>query len=234
MWLPLGFFFFSNFLPLPYPRTFSFPLHSAFCIQTFLKILYLETDQPIEQGNPHKSSRLNSHPSFIISFLDIFAFVSSPSSLPCSPLSSYLRAESPISGKLLVCQINWMAIPLCVLTAFMAFIDPVHSLELSSLVVSIMLPLFLLLQPKSQFDLSIFSLFPLPQDPIYSCFSHHALAPANLTLTNLPVLLNLPPNSLRILSPYFQLSCSHVYHKHDIRRAELITFPPVQRLSASS
>lgn len=36
---PPGFFFFSNFLPLPYPRTFSFPLHSAFCIQTFLKIL---------------------------------------------------------------------------------------------------------------------------------------------------------------------------------------------------
>lgn len=130
---------------------------------------------------------------------------------------------------------DWMAAPLCKLLAvFMAFIDPAHSLKVSSLMVSVILPLFLRLQPHSPFVLSIFRFFPLPQDPIYSAFSHHTLAQANLTLTltstltNLPVLPDLSPNSLRILDPYFQLIYCHMYRKHDIRRAEHITLPPTK------
>lgn len=127
---------------------------------------------------------------------------------------------------------NWMVVPLRKLLAvFMAFVDPVHSLKLSSLMVSVILPLFLWLQPHSPFVLSIFGFFPLPQDPIYRTFSHHTLAQAYLalthtsTLTNLPVLPKISPNSLRILDPYFQLIYSHRYRKHDIRRAEHITLP---------
>ena len=144
-----------------------------------------------------------------------FCFLVPLSSLPGPHLSSSLGTllkVLPLKSPITFQVPNRMAavIPCKLLAAFMAFAGPVHSRRLSSVLVSMALPLFFLLQPLPHFLCPSSGSSCCPGVLSTAAFLTTCLpGTISLTLTctpavtNLPMIPNLTPNSLPIPGPYF-------------------------------